>query len=135
QDFSTSNVDAIKYFSGNMLYTASFEVDRAAGKGEDIYLNLGEVNKMAKVWVNDLYVGGVWTPPYRVNITTALKQGSNRLRIDVVNTWVNRMIGDQTLPKEKRETWSGMNPYNPDSKLQKSGLIGPVQLEYVPNFK
>lgn len=134
QNLAESNVDAIKYFSGNMIYTTTFEFDPATAKGEDVYLDLGEVNKMAKVWVNDKYVGGAWTAPYSVNISDALKQGSNTLRIDVVNTWVNRLIGDSALPKEKRETWVGMSPYNRDSQLQKSGLSGPVQLKYVPNY-
>lgn len=44
------------------------------------------------------------------------------------------MIGDKALPKEKRETWAGINDYQPDSPLQKSGLMGPVTLEYVPNY-
>lgn len=135
QDLSTSADSHIKYFSGNMVYSTTFSFDSVAAQREEVYLDLGEVNKMAKIWVNDQYVGGVWTPPYRVNISGALKQGSNRLRIDVVNTWVNRMIGDSTLPKEQRETWAGMSPYNPDSQLQKSGLLGPVQLQYLPNGK
>lgn len=134
QDLATSADTTIKFFSGNMVYTTTFSFDPASAKGEDVYLDLGEVNKMAKVWVNDQYVGGAWTPPYRVNVSSVLKKGSNTLRIDVVNTWVNRMIGDSTLPKEKRETWAGMSPYNPDSQLQKSGLIGPVQLRHIPNY-
>ena len=69
--------------------------------------------------------------PYHVDISSALKQGKNVLRIDVVNTWVNRMIGDKNLSKEQRETWAGINDYLPDSPLQKTGLIGPVKLESV----
>lgn len=134
-DIATSANKHIAYFSGNMIYTTTFDFDLATAKGKDVYLDLGEVNKMAKVWVNNQYVGGAWTPPYRVDISNVLKQGANELRIDVVNTWVNRMIGDTTLPKEERETWAGINPYNPDSPLQKSGLIGPVQLKHVPNYK
>ncbi|MEL7588608.1 MAG: glycosyl hydrolase [Prolixibacteraceae bacterium] len=133
QDLSKSDVDLIRYFSGSIIYTTSFDLDPEDIKKENIYLDLGEVNKMAKVWVNDQYVGGVWTPPYSLNISSALKKGTNKLRIDVVNTWVNRMIGDQTLPKKKRETWAGENPYKPASPLQKSGLLGPVVLKYVPN--
>ena len=131
QDLATSTDEGIKYFSGNMIYTTSFDFDASSVNGEDVYLDLGEVNKMAKVWVNDQYAGGVWTPPYRVNISTMLKQGTNTLRIDVVNTWVNRMIGDSALPYDQRETWWGMNPYNLDSHLQKSGLIGPVWLKKI----
>lgn len=135
QDLATSADENIKYFSGNLIYATTFEFDPTTAKGETIYLDLGEVSKMAKVWVNDQYVGGAWTPPYRVNISDALKEGTNTLRIDVVNTWVNRMIGDKTLPKEKRETWAGINPYEPNSQLQKSGLLGPVVLKHIPGLK
>lgn len=131
QDLATSANDSIKYFSGNMLYTTTFDFNRPLSAGEKIYLDLGEVNKMAKVWINGQYVGGVWTMPYRVDISSALKQGINTLRIDAVNTWVNRMIGDKNLPEEQRETWAGINDYQPDSPLQKTGLIGPVRLESV----
>lgn len=132
QDLSASPDHLIKYFSGNIIYNTSFQFDLAAAKGAEVYLDLGEVNKMARVWVNDQYVGGAWTPPYRVKVSPALKQGTNTMRIDVVNTWVNRMIGDQTLSKEERETWSGMNPYHADSPLQRSGLMGPLKLEQMP---
>lgn len=133
-DLATSTDSQVRYFSGNMLYTTTFTFDPTTLRAEDVYLDLGEVNKMAKVWVNNQYVGGAWTPPYRVNVTKALKQGTNELRIDVVNTWVNRLIGDSALPKEQRETWAGMSPYTSDSQLQKSGLLGPVQLKQVPNY-
>lgn len=129
-DLATSPVDAIKHFSGNIIYSTTFEFDPATHPDTNVCLDLGEVSKMAKVWVNDQYIGGVWTPPYSVDISKAVKRGTNTLRIDVVNTWVNRMIGDSSLPKEKRETWAGINPYNSDSKLQRSGLIGPVVLKY-----
>ena len=135
QDLSLSTDNKVKYFSGNIIYKTNFEFDLNEVKGQDIYLDLGEVNMMAKVWVNDEYVGGVWTTPYSVNISKALKQGLNTLKIDVVNTWVNRLIGDSGLPKEERETWAGVNPYNPNSGLQKSGLVGPVQLKYLPNYR
>lgn len=134
KDLSMSVIDNVKYFSGNLDYTTTFDFDPAMTKNTSVFLVLGEVNKMAKVWINDQYVGGVWTSPYRVNISAALKKGKNKLYIEVVNTWVNRLIGDKNLPKEKRETWSGMNPYNPDSPLPKSGLLGPVQLQLVPKY-
>jgi hypothetical protein len=38
------------------------------------------------------------------------------------------MIGDKNLPKEERETWAGINDYQPDSPLQKTGLLGPVRI-------
>lgn len=127
QDVATLPADEVKHFSGNMIYTTTFNID-ASAKAKDVYLDLGKVCFMAKVWVNDQYIGGAWTPPYRLNISSALKNGTNNLRIDVVNTWVNRLIGDSKLPKEQRETWVGMSPYTPESPLAESGLIGPVTL-------
>lgn len=128
-DLATSSNDSIRYFSGNMIYESAFDFGAVPSGGEKIYLHLGEIHDMAKVWINGTYMGGAWTMPYRVEISSALKQGKNTIRIDVVNTWVNRLIGDLRLPKEKRETKIGVYPYRPDSPLQKTGLVGPVFLE------
>lgn len=133
QDLATLPDPGIKYFSGNMIYTTDIDVDLSKMQGSKIELDLGSVAKMAKVWLNGQYMGGVWCAPYSVDITSALKQGKNNIRIDVVNTWVNRLIGNSIYPEMAKETWVGMSPYNRDSPLQESGLIGPVRLKYIPN--
>jgi hypothetical protein len=71
---------------------------------------------------------GVWTVPYRVDVTPYLKQGENTLEIEVVNTWVNRIIGDLNLPDDQRKVRPNYNSWRADSPLQSSGLLGPVEL-------
>lgn len=116
----------IRHYSGTILYQSAFSLDSLPG--ERLYLDLHELYAMAKVKVNGRYAGGVWTSPYRVDITDFAKKGTNSLEVEVVTTWRNRLIGDQHLPEKDRKTWLPANPWKADSPLQKMGLIGPVTL-------
>jgi hypothetical protein len=93
-----------------------------------MYLDLGALSAMAKVKINGQYVGGAWTAPYRVNIVGFAKKGENTVEIEVVNTWTNRLIGDQFLPKEERLLDSKFTPWQQHSPLRESGLLGPVKV-------
>ncbi|MDO5309592.1 MAG: glycosyl hydrolase [Planctomycetia bacterium] len=130
-DWTTSDNDAIKYYSGTANYATIVKLD--AKPTNRVYLELGAVSEMAKVTINGSYVGGVWTAPYRLDVTEYLKQGDNILQIEVVNCWVNRLIGDSKLPENERKTWCPVNNYTPQSPLKKSGLIGPVRLAQEKN--
>ena len=44
---------------------------------------------MAKIKINGIYVGGLWTRPFQIDITNFVKEGKNDLEIEIVNTWVN----------------------------------------------
>ena len=96
--------------------------------------------------------GIAWKPPYRVDISKALKPGTNKLEIEVASTWVNRMIGDEQLPLDAewidwetlaewpawfkeggksptgRVTFTTGRHYEKDSPLMPSGLLGPVRI-------
>jgi hypothetical protein len=127
----TESTDAnVKYYSGTAAYETSFNWNAAdLEKYNEVWLNPGEVDNIAEVLINDKPCGISWTSPYRVNISDALRVGSNKLTIKVTNTWANRIIGDQTLPEKERKTWT-MSPWNRnESNLLTAGLLGPVVLE------
>ncbi len=127
QDWTTLTDDRIKYYSGTAFYSCKFNIDKLP-KGKQVVINLGSFSVMAKVTINNIYAGGLWTAPYQLDITKLVKAGENDLKVEVVNTWVNRLIGDSKLPIGQRPTWCPVNPYKHDSPLQPSGLIGPVKI-------
>jgi hypothetical protein len=93
---------------------------------------------IAEVKVNGIDKGVIWTSPFRVQISDALNKGENSLEIKVVNSWYNRVAGDQTFPNKKQFTKTNVM-LNHDFRgrlieeipLEPSGLLGPVTIEYV----
>ncbi len=90
----------------------SQDVRRAQGRrGQRLYLDLGVVKNLAQVRLNGRDLGVVWCAPWRVDITGAVKARDNQLEVAVANLWPNRLIGDQSLPPEKRLTSTTWNPF------------------------
>jgi hypothetical protein len=138
----------VKYFSGEAVYrkTVTLSPELAANR-KPLFLDLGRVEVMAEVTLNGHKFGTLWCAPFRVDISSAAKPGENLLEIKVVNLWPNRMIGDEQLPRENspkggwpqwlwegkpkppgRMTWASHLPFNKNSALLTSGLLGPVTL-------
>lgn len=128
-DWSRSSDRDIKYFSGTAVYTNSFNWDKELPK-EKVELNIGEVNNIATVKVNGIDCGTLWTAPFVLDISKAVKKGNNKIEIAVTNTWHNRLIGDHLLPEKERIT-NTTAPFRLEGKpLLKAGLVGPVYIEY-----
>ena len=129
-DWSVNADSSIRYYSGTASYNQKFNY-HLAEKNKKVWLNVGEVKNLAEVFVNGASCGVVWTPPYRVDISRALKEGENTIRIDVINTWNNRMVGDSRLSPDKRVT-NTVYPFKWDTKpLLPAGLLGPVLIETI----
>jgi hypothetical protein len=118
----------VRYFSGTATYTTTIERPRGVAKGAKLWLDLGKVGDVAQVVVNGKPAGITWFAPYRVEVGSLLKPGSNTVEVEVANLWVNRLIGDQQ-PGAHPITWTAVPTYKPDAPLRPSGLIGPVTLE------
>jgi len=134
--------EGIKYFSGTAVYRKRFQLDGRQAK-RPARLQLGQVKNIARVRVNGKPLGVVWTDPWSVDLTGAVKSGRNELEVEVTNLWVNRLIGDAARPEEKRLTktivrrdpeYKGRSPhlrgYLVTDRLEPSGLVGPVRLEF-----
>ncbi len=120
----------IKFYSGTATYTKTFELpnSKPETRNSKLFLDLGDVRELAEVKVNGNSCGIVWTPPFRVDITDAVKPGANKLEIEVVNFWPNRIIGDAKLPPEQRLTKTNVRKLTSEDQLMKSGLFGPVRI-------
>lgn len=128
EDWSKHTDSSVKYYSGTAVYTKEFEISGDIQPQEKYFLELGRVANIGEVIVNKKNCGIVWTYPYRIDITKGLKKGSNKIMIEVTNTWANRLIGDQRLPEGKRVT-NTTAPFRLGGKpLLEAGLLGPVKI-------
>jgi hypothetical protein len=127
----------VKYFSGTATYAKTVQAPASwFHSGQHVYLDLGRVRDIAEVTVNGVSAGVTWAPPYRVDVTSALRPGVNKLEIRVTNEWTNRQIGDRLLPPEKRVLSSpngrgaaqGGGGFGRPQTLAESGLLGEVRL-------
>ena len=126
-DLSRNADPAVRHYSGPVVYRTKFTAVKPA-KGERVVLSFGSVREIARVKVNGRDVGGLWTAPYEVNVSDALKDGANELEVEVCTSWVNRLVGDASMPATKRPTWISTGGYRPNSSLRPAGLVGPVSL-------
>lgn len=127
KDWSKDADSLVRYYSGTAVYTKSFS--NKGNKNKEIWVDLGSVANIAEVKVNGISCGTVWTAPYRVEISKALRKGNNEISIAVSNTWANRLIGDQRLPENKRITKTTA-PFRLEGKpLLEAGLLGPVVIQ------
>jgi hypothetical protein len=147
-DWTKHPQQGIKYYSGIAVYKQRFDVDDLVKTtGERYYLDLGEVKNIARVKLNGKDLGVVWTAPWKVDITSTVKEKNNHLEIEVANLWPNRLIGDEELPDDGikddkwpdwllkgqprtsgRFTFTTFKHYEKGAPLFKSGLIGPVTI-------
>ena len=118
----------IRYFSG----TATYEKDILApaawfDRGARLFLDLGVVHEIANVEVNGKPLGIAWKSPYRIEVTGALRPGTNHVKIAVTNIWVNRLIGDAQPDVKRKYTFTDIVPYKSTDPLMPSGLLGPIK--------
>lgn len=147
-----SDNPAIRYFSGAVTYAKNFTVSAGSfARDQRLWLDLGDVQKVAAVRVNGRPCPDLWKPPFRADITALAQPGENHVEIVVRNTWTNRLIGDEQLPADMkfrrtltewpdwmegqveraslRQTFVISSFYNKNDPLIPAGLLGPVVIK------
>jgi hypothetical protein len=132
QDWSLHADDRIRYYSGTAVYSKEIEWNPVT-KTNRVWLHLGKIANVAHVKVNGISCGTVWTAPYKIDITKALKKGKNQLQIELTNTWANRLIGDLRSAESLRrtQTTAPLRPFRTkeENTLLEAGLLGPIVIE------
>lgn len=157
-DWSQHPDDRIRFYSGPATYSTAFDFNGPAigDPHRPVFLDLGRVEVIASVRLNGSDIGTAWCPPWRVDISSALKPADNRLEITVANLWPNRLIGDERFPDDcttngtwrtgplpewppwlldrmprpepRRITFATFKHWRKDDPLLPSGLLGPVSI-------
>ena len=97
-----NTVQGLEWYSGLGIYSGAFRwaADEDARRVE---LALEDLHCTASVYVNEVFCGDIWKLPYTVDITPALREGENTVRLEVRSTVINAMLSPETRAMEQEE--------------------------------
>lgn len=142
-----------KNYSGEGIYSRSVTMDHAVAANEHLWLDFGvgtptvntrppnapgmhalldpPVRAAAIVYANGQRAGALWHPPYRIEVSSLLHRGENRIEVDVYNTAMNLLAGEPPHDYTALRAKYGhrFDPQDMDHlKPVPSGLFGPIRL-------
>ena len=124
-DWSKEEDEKIRYYAGHATYRGLFRwKNEQDGR---IILRLVKVANVATVRVNSIACGTAWTAPYEVDITDALRNGTNVLEVEVVNTWANALRGADLDKAPFEGIWTNAKFRLPGDDLLPAGWMGPCE--------
>ena len=130
--FSSEWWEMLRYYSGTAIYRKTIELEQPKSN-EQVFLRFSNINFMGRIRLNGQEISTVWCSPWEADLTPAILQGENKLEIEVVNSLMNRMIGDAGLPQEKRYTFAYPEIVKPADNLVPSGMMDEVLLVHRVN--
>ncbi|HGY54652.1 MAG TPA: hypothetical protein ENK44_03025 [Caldithrix abyssi] len=99
----------------SVTYSKIIILKKPYSSGHKLILHLGQVYHWCTLFVNDHFVAQKLTPPWQFDITEFLREGENKISIQVMNNFSNA-LAQQASDHDFRYP------------LQKFGLFGPVKL-------
>ena len=140
----TDNPDT-RHFSGTGRYEIEFVLpEEYISDNITLHLDLGKVGNVAEVEVNGVNVGTRWMCGQKLDITNAVRSGTNCMVVLVTNTLINRVSAFKEplpVPEELVPHYGGADAgtsfrvpigFKP---LPASGLMGPVKISVVKKVK
>ncbi|MCX7817956.1 MAG: glycosyl hydrolase [Kiritimatiellae bacterium] len=129
-DWTTHPDEGVRFYAGRAVYETNVpELPRQDGLHWT--LDLGQLHEIGGVWWGERDLGTLWTAPYRTELPDAEGPAAVpvKLRVEVINSWANRLIGDAKRPLNQRVTRTNITKFERvEATLRPSGLLGPVEL-------
>ena len=122
-DWSKSDDNHIRYYSGRVRYTTTFTMKKQDLKSCTWWLRLPGLKYIAHVWLNGQDLGTVWAAPYEVELGKVLHKGKNTLEIEVVNTWHNALRGADQGKAPYNGIWTNAKYRTKGDGLLPAGLL------------
>lgn len=150
---SWTEIPGKQFYSGEAVYTRSFELSSGTKKDSHVFLDFGEgtptvdtrppnasgthalldppIREAAIIYINGKEVRTLWHPPYRIDISPFVKRGQNRIEVRVYNTAINMLAGQS--PRDYTALYAKygkrFEPQDMDNlKPIPSGLFGHVRI-------
>ena len=98
-DWAKHDEKRIRGFSGSALYRRRINLTDAVSL-DRLVLDLGDVRDFATVTVNGHVYPALWKPPFRVDVSDAVKGSVLDVSIRVTNRWPNKLIDDDRKPDD-----------------------------------
>jgi hypothetical protein len=130
---SWTDIPGARFFSGQGTYECDFDVTLPAGLA--VLLDLGRVRETAGIFVNGVAAGVAWMRPYELEITNQVRPGRNRLRVEVTNLLINKVLamGRANYSAIYAKYGQRFPPGDEWDAVREpfiSGLLGPVRLVF-----
>ncbi len=117
EDLAVLHPEMLDFFR----YETVFSMDEDGGRPMSAALELPYVSGCVKVWCNDVLCGEEICPPWRFDLSKAVRAGENRLRIEVASTPARKV--KQRFHQPDISDFMGMPKTD-----RPEGIVGPVRL-------
>jgi hypothetical protein len=121
ENLAANSEPDLKFYSGTIRYSTTFEL---ASKPQGSLFGTSTKSTSGKGEVNGQYVGGVWTAPWRSEVTDWVKEGTNRSKWKWSTPGATASSATLNLPGNPAQVWLLHNRMECEIGSTGLGLVG-----------